>query len=204
VVAGIRALGRQAVAVQADVADEAQVRSMFQQVDAQLGRLDHLVNNAGIVVPAARLDAQDLARWQRVFGVNVMGTMLCCREAVRRMSTRHGGAGGCIVNLSSRAAIHGSPDLYVDYAASKAAIDTLTVGLAKELILEGIRVNGVRPGVIATEIHADSGLNPQTAVSGIPIGRLGSAQEIAEGVLWLLSPASSYCVGTMLDVAGGR
>lgn len=204
VVASIRALGRRAIAIQADVADETQVRSMFEQVDAQFGRLDHLVNNAGIVVPSARLEQQDLARWQRVFGVNVMGTMLCCREAVRRMSTKRGGTGGCIVNLSSRAAVHGSPNLYVDYAASKAAVDTLTVGLAKELIGEGIRVNGLRPGVIATEIHAESGVDLQAAVAGIPIGRLGTAEEIAEGVLWLLSPASSYCVGTILDVAGGR
>jgi len=204
VVASIQALGRRALAVRADVADEAQVHSMFEQVDAQLGRLDHLVNNAGIVVPSARLEEQDLARWQRVFGVNVMGTLLCCREAARRMSSKRGGAGGCIVNLSSRAAVHGSPNLYVDYAASKAAIDALTVGLAKELIGEGIRVNGLRPGVIATEIHAESGVDLQAAVAGIPIGRLGTAEEIAEGVLWLLSPASSYCVGTILDVAGGR
>jgi len=200
----IEALGRRAIAVQADVADETQVRALFEQVDARLGRLSHLVNNAGIVVPGARLEAQDMARWQRLFGVNVIGTLLCCREAVARMSTRHGGSGGCIVNLSSRAAVHGSANLYVDYAASKGAIDSLTLGLAKELVAEGIRVNGVRPGVIATEIHADSGLDPNTALTGIPIGRLGSPEEIAAGVLWLLSPASSYCVGTLLDVAGGR
>lgn len=204
VVAHVQALGRRATAIQADVADPAQVLAMFEQLDAQLGRLSHLVNNAGMVVPGARLEAQDVTRWQRLFGVNVIGTMLCCQQAVRRMSTRHGGAGGCIVNLSSRAAIHGSANLYVDYAASKGAIDSLTLGLAKELIAEGIRVNGVRPGVIATQIHADSGLDPTTALAGIPIGRLGSAEEVAAGVLWLLSPASNYCVGTLLDVAGGR
>jgi len=200
----IESLGRRALTIQADVADEAQVLTMFERVDAMQGPLVGLVNNAGIVVPSAPLEAQDMARWQRVFAVNVFGTLACCREAAQRMSTKRGGAGGSIINLSSRAAVVGSGGIYVDYAATKGAIDTLTLGLAKELISEGIRVNGVRPGVIDTEIHADSGLDPQSALAGIPIGRLGRAEEIAEAVRWLLSPAASYCVGTIIDVAGGR
>ena len=205
VVARIEALGRRALAIQADVADEAQVLAMFARIDAEAaGPLVGLVNNAGIVVPALRLEAHTMARWQRVFAVNVLGTMACCREAAKRMSTKRGGIGGAIVNLSSRAAEIGAGGVYVDYAASKGAVDTLTRGLAQELIAEGIRVNGVRPGVIDTEIHADSGTHPQSYAAGIPIGRLGRAEEIAEAVRWLLSPAASYCVGTIIDVAGGR
>ncbi|MDC6170124.1 SDR family oxidoreductase [Paucibacter sp. XJ19-41] len=202
----LRALGRRVLCVQADVADEAQVLAMFARIDAELGRLSGLVNNAGIVAPAARLDEMGMARWQRLFGVNVIGSLLCAREAVKRMSTRHGGAGGAIVNVSSRAAQLGSPGVYVDYAASKGAVDSLTVGLARELIGEGIRVNGVRPGIIATEIHADSGTvdGLAAAAAGIPIGRLGRADEIAEAIVWLLSDAASYTVGATLDVAGGR
>ena len=202
----VRALGRRAFTLQADLADEAQVLALFARIDAEAGALTGLVNNAGIVVPAARLDEQDMARWQRVFQVNVMGTLLCCREAVKRMSTRHGGQGGCIVNLSSRAAVLGSPGVYVDYAASKGAIDSLTVGLAREVIAEGVRVNGVRPGIIDTEIHASSQTTHllPAAATGIPIQRLGTADEVAEAVLWLLSPQSGYTVGSMLDVAGGR
>ena len=202
----VHALGRQALTVQADVADEAQVLAMFARIDAEAGPLTGLVNNAGIVVPAARLEDQDMARWQRIFQVNVMGTLLCCREAVKRMSTRHGGLGGCIVNISSRAAVVGSPNVYVDYSATKGAIDSLTVGLAREVIGEGVRVNGVRPGIIDTEIHATSRIThllPEAAAT-IPIQRLGTADEVAEGVLWLLSPQSSYTVGCMLDVTGGR
>ncbi|MDN3919352.1 SDR family oxidoreductase [Roseateles violae] len=201
-----RETGRRVIAMQADVADEAQVLAMFARIDAELGPLTALVNNAGIVAPAARLEDMDLARWHRLFDVNVMGTLLCSREAARRMSRRHGGAGGAIVNLSSRAAQLGSPGLYVDYAASKGAIDTLTVGLARELIEEGIRVNGVRPGIIDTEIHASGGMGDMlpAAVRTIPIGRLGRADEVAAAVLWLLSDAASYTVGAMLDVAGGR
>ncbi|MGN6829247.1 SDR family oxidoreductase [Paucibacter sp. M5-1] len=202
----LRALGRRVISVQADVADEAQVLAMFARIDAELGRLSGLVNNAGIVAPAARLDEMGMARWQRLLGVNVIGSLLCAREAVKRMSTRHGGPGGAIVNLSSRAAQLGSPGVYVDYAASKGAVDSLTVGLARELIGEGIRVNGVRPGIIATEIHADSGTvdGLAAAAAGIPIGRLGRADEIAEAIVWLLSDAASYTVGATLDVAGGR
>lgn len=204
--AELRATGRRVLCVQADVADEAQVLAMFARVDAELGRLTGLVNNAGIVAPAARLDEMEPARWQRIFGVNVIGSLLCAREAVRRMSRRHGGAGGAIVNVSSRAAQLGSPGVYIDYAASKGAIDSLTTGLAREVIDEGIRVNGVRPGIIDTEIHASGGMGDRlsAAVAGIPIQRLGRAEEVAEAIAWLLSDAASYTVGATLDVGGGR
>lgn len=204
VAARIEALGRRALLLQADVADETQVAAMFGRLDAAGGRLAGLVNNAGIVAPAARLDAMDTARWRRLFDVNVVGTLLCCQQAARRMSTARGGAGGAIVNLSSRAAEYGSAGIYVDYAATKGAVDTLTKGLAKELIGEGIRVNGVRPGVIETDIHADSGLDPQSVATTIPIQRLGRPEEIAEAIVWLLGDAASYTVGAILDVAGGR
>lgn len=200
----VRALGRRALLVQADVGDEAQVARLFAQVDEGLGPLVGLVNNAGIVAPAARLDAMAPERWRRLFEVNVIGTLLCCQQAARRMSTARGGAGGAIVNLSSRAAEFGAAGVYVDYAATKGAIDTLTRGLARELIAEGIRVNGVRPGIIDTEIHATSGMDVDGAAAGIPIQRLGRAEEVAEAVAWLLSDAASYTVGALLDVAGGR
>lgn len=189
-----------------DVTDEGAARAAAEQVERTLAgeALAGLVNNAGIVAPAARLEAMDAGRWRRLFDVNVIGTLLCCQQAARRMSTRHGGAGGAIVNLSSRAAEFGSGGIYVDYAATKGAVDTLTKGLARELIAEGIRVNGVRPGVIETEIHADSGLDPRTVAATIPIQRLGRPAEIAEAVAWLLSDAASYTVGAILDVAGGR
>ncbi|HEV6965419.1 MULTISPECIES: SDR family oxidoreductase [Roseateles] len=199
-------LGRRALTLQADVADPGQVAAMFERLDQAGGRLAGLVNNAGIVAPAARLEAMDMARWRRVFDVNVMGTLLCCQQAARRMSTRHGGAGGAIVNLSSRAAEFGAPGVYVDYAASKGAVDTLTRGLGRELIAEGIRVNGVRPGIVETDIHATSGMAVAApeVTSAIPIQRLGRPDEIAEAIAWLLSDAASYTVGAMLDVAGGR
>ncbi|CAM4125415.1 SDR family oxidoreductase [Roseateles saccharophilus] len=203
----LRASGRRALALQADVADEAQVAAMFERLDAAGGpgaRLAGLVNNAGIVAPAARLEAMDMARWRRLFDVNVIGTLLCCQQAARRMSTARGGAGGAIVNLSSRAAEFGSAGVYVDYAATKGAVDTLTKGLARELIAEGIRVNGVRPGIIETDIHAASGMDAGAAAAGIPIQRLGRAEEVAEAIAWLLSDAASYTVGALLDVAGGR
>jgi NAD(P)-dependent dehydrogenase (short-subunit alcohol dehydrogenase family) len=198
--------GTRALCVQADVADEAQVLAMFARVDAELGPISGLVNNAGIVAPAARLEDMDMARWQRLFAVNVFGTLLCCREAVRRMSTRHGGSGGAIVNLSSRAAQLGSPGVYVDYAASKGAIDSFTVGLAREVVSEGIRVNGVRPGIVDTEIHGADGMGGRlvAAVASIPAQRMGRADEIAAAVAWLLSDAASYTVGALLDVGGGR
>lgn len=203
----LRGLGRQVLVCQADISDEAAVAAMFARIDEEApGPLTALVNNAGIVAPGARLAEMDAARWRRVFEVNVIGTLLCAREAARRMSTKNGGAGGAIVNMSSRAAQLGSPGLYVDYAASKGAVDTLTIGLARELIVEGIRVNGVRPGIIDTEIHADAA-SPEllrAGVSAIPMQRMGTAQEVAEAVLWLLSPAASYAVGTTIDVTGGR
>jgi len=202
----IRALGRRALVVQADVSVESQVLAMFERIDAALGRLDALVNNAGIVARGERLDEMSVGRWQRVFGVNVIGTLLCSREAARRMSTRHGGRGGVIVNMSSRAAQLGGPAQYVDYAASKGAIDSLTVGLAKELIGEGIRVNAVRPGIIATGIHEVTAMPDklEAGVAAIPIQRMGTAEEVAQAVLWLMSQASGYTVGSTLDVTGGR
>ncbi|MDY0748884.1 SDR family oxidoreductase [Paucibacter sp. R3-3] len=205
----IRALGRRALVLQADVADEAQVQAMFARVDAEFGGLDALVNNAGIVARGARLEDMTVERWRRVLDVNVIGTLLCTREAARRMSTRHGGSGGsggAVVNLSSRAAQLGGPNQYVDYAASKGAVDSLTAGLAKELIAEGIRVNAVRPGIIDTEIHATTALPEllDTAIAAIPMGRMGRADEVAQAVVWLLSEASSYSVGVTIDVTGGR
>jgi NAD(P)-dependent dehydrogenase (short-subunit alcohol dehydrogenase family) len=202
----VRAAGRRAITVQADVADETAVRAMFAAVDSQLGRLSGLVNNAGIVGMKARWDEMAPARWQRMFNINVMGTFLCSQLALQRMSTRHGGSGGAIVNLGSVASVLGAPGMYVDYAASKGAIDTFTLGLAREVAAEGVRVNGVRPGIIDTEIHAESGDAQRAFKSAdvIPMQRPGTAQEIAEGVVWLLSPAASYVTGTMLAVSGGR
>lgn len=206
VVRDIRAAGGNAITVQADVADEAQVLGMFKKIDAKLGRLSGLVNNAGVVDVASRVDQMSLARWQRMFAINVQGTFLCAREAVRRMSTQHGGDGGAIVNISSVAATLGSAGQYVDYAASKAAVDTFTLGLAREVANEGIRVNGVRPGIIDTEIHASGG-QPDRAhrmAPSVPMQRPGTAQEVANAVVWLLSHESSYTTGAVLDVTGGR
>ncbi len=206
VVQEVRALGRRAIAVQADVADEAAVLAMFTTVDRDLGRLQGLVNNAGVVDVAARIDAMSVARWQRMFNINVVGTLLCAREAVLRMSTRHGGEGGAIVNMGSAAARLGAPGQYVDYAASKGAIDTFTLGLAREVAAEGIRVNAVRPGIIDTDIHASGGLPDRAAQMApqVPLQRAGSAAEVAQAVLWLLSDASSYTTGSVVDVTGGR
>ncbi|MDM0015741.1 SDR family oxidoreductase [Variovorax sp. J22P168] len=206
VVRAIRAGGGTAITVQADVGDEAQVLAMFAKVDAKLGRLTGLVNNAGVVDMQARVDEMSVARLERMLRINVIGSIVCAREAVRRMSTRHGGSGGAIVNLSSAAARLGSPGQYVDYAASKGAIDTFTVGLAKEVADEGIRVNAVRPGLIDTEIHASGGL-PDRAfqlASTVPMKRTGSADEVANGIVWLLSAEAGYVTGTVLDVTGGR
>jgi NAD(P)-dependent dehydrogenase (short-subunit alcohol dehydrogenase family) len=202
----VRAMGRRALAVQADVSDEAAVRAMFNRIDTELGPLTGLVNNAGVVDRAQRVDEMSLARWQRMFAINVQGTFLCTREALRRMSTRHGGQGGSIVNLSSAAARIGSPGQYVDYASAKAAIDTFTLGLAREVATEGVRVNGVRPGIIDTEIHASGGEpdRAQRLAPQVPMQRPGTAVEVAQAVVWLLSDAASYTTGSMVDVAGGR
>ncbi|HVQ04526.1 MAG TPA: SDR family oxidoreductase [Burkholderiaceae bacterium] len=202
----VRKRGRRALLVQADVADEAAVLAMFDTIDHQLGRITTLVNNAGIVDMKARLDEMSTARLKRMLDVNVFGTLLCSREAVKRMSTRHGGAGGTIVNLSSIAASLGAPSMYVDYAASKGAIDSFTLGLGRELALEGVRVNAVRPGIIDTEIHADSGdaRRAHKSASLIPMERPGTALEIAQAIVWLVSGESSYVTGIVLGVSGGR
>lgn len=206
VAAQARDHGVPACTVQADVADEAQVLAMFARVDAELPPLAGLVNNAGVVDLQTRVDELTLARLQRMFSVNVFGSVLCAREAVKRMSTRHGGSGGSIVNLSSVAATLGSPGLYVDYAASKGAIDSFTVGLAREVATEGVRVNAVRPGIIDTEIHASGGMadRARQSIGMIPMRRVGRSDEIAEAVAWLLGDASSYTTGAIIDVSGGR
>jgi len=206
VVRTIRAQGGRAMAVQADVAQEADVLRMFRHVDAKLGPLSGLVNNAGVVDVAARVDEMSVERLQRQWAINVLGSFVCAREAVRRMSTRHGGSGGAIVNVSSVAARLGSAGQYVDYAACKAAIDTFTIGLAREVAEEGIRVNAVRPGITDTDIHASGGQpdRAQRLASSIPMQRPGRADEIAQAIVWLLSPAASYTTGALLDVTGGR
>jgi len=202
----VRGLGVTAIAVKADVADEAQVLHMFDVIDREFGRLDVLVNNAGMLEQQMRLEQMDAARWSRVLGANVIGSFLCAREAIKRMSTRHGGQGGAIVNLSSVAARLGAPGEYIDYAAAKGAIDSMTLGLAKEVASEGIRVNAVRPGVIHTEIHAAGGEpdRVERVKASVPMGRGGQAEEIAEAILWLASEQASYTSGALLDVAGGR
>ena len=206
VAADVRAAGRRALVVQADVADEAQVLAMFAAVDRGLGVLRGLVNNAGVVDLPQRVDQMSVARLKRMFDINVVGSMVCAREAVRRMSTRHGGAGGAIVNLSSAAAKLGSPGQYVDYAAAKGAIDTFTLGLAREVATEGVRVNGVRPGIIETDIHASGGLPDRAREMApmVPMQRAGSAHEVATAIVWLLSDEASYATGTVIDVTGGR
>jgi NAD(P)-dependent dehydrogenase (short-subunit alcohol dehydrogenase family) len=203
---GVRAQGRRALLLPADVADADAVAAMFRRCDDELGPLGGLVNNAGIVAPAARVDEMDPSRIARVLAVNVGGAFHCAREAVRRMSTRHGGTGGVIVNVSSIAATLSSPATYVDYAASKAAIDNLTKGLAREIGAEGVRVNGVRPGLIDTEIHASGSMADRlpAAVLTVPMQRIGTADEVAQAIVWLLSPAASYVHGATLDVGGGR
>ena len=206
VVREIRAAGGRAMAVQADVAIEAQVLRMFEQVDAKFGRLTGLVNNAGVVDVTARVEDMSVARWKRMFDINVIGSLICAREAVRRMSTKHGGTGGSIVNLSSAAARLGAPAQYVDYAAAKGAIDTFTIGLAKEVAAEGIRVNAVRPGLIETEIHASGGLpnRVKDLQHQVPMQRGGTADEVAQAIVWLLGEGASYTTMSLLDVSGGR
>ncbi len=205
VAAAVRSAGQRAITVAADVADEAAVLAMFARVRNELGPLAGLVNNAGIVAMKARLDEMDVARWQRLWAVNLTGSLLCAREAVRCMSTRHGGAGGAIVNVGSVAARTGSPAMYVDYAASKGAIDSFTIGLAKEVVAERIRVNAVRPGITDTDIHASSGDRgrPQAMAASLPMGRPGQADEMATAILWLLSAEASYTTGAIVDVGGG-
>ena len=206
VVAGIESAGGTAFAVPADVSLEPDVIRLFDAVDARVGPVTALVNNAGILERQARVDEIDAARLGRVFATNVTGAFLCAREAVRRMSTAYGGSGGAIVNVSSRAARLGAPGEYVDYAASKAAVDALTIGLAREVAAEGIRVNGVRPGIIYTDIHADGGEPGRVDRLGptLPLGRGGQPTEVARAILWLLSDEASYSTGTFIDVGGGR
>lgn len=205
-VARIQADGGRALAMQADVADAGQVASMFARIDRELPQLSGLVNNAGVVDLPARVDEMDAARLQRMFAINVFGSFFCAREALRRLSTKHGGRGGAIVNLSSAAARLGSPGQYVDYAAAKGAIDTFTVGLAREVATEGVRVNAIRPGIIETEIHASGGLPDRVKQMApvVPMQRAGSADEVAQAIVWLLSDAASYTTGAILDVSGGR
>jgi NAD(P)-dependent dehydrogenase (short-subunit alcohol dehydrogenase family) len=199
-------LGRQALAVRCDVAIEADVLGLFESADQLLGPVEALVNNAGVVDQPGRLDALTVERLERVLAVNVTGSFLCAREAVRRMSTLHGGRGGVIVNVSSSATRIGSPGEWVHYAASKAAIDTMTIGLAREVAAEGIRVNAVRPGLVDTDIHASVGDpgRPERMAPHIPMQRAGTAVEVASAIAWLCSDASSYVTGALLDVSGGR
>jgi NAD(P)-dependent dehydrogenase (short-subunit alcohol dehydrogenase family) len=206
VAAQVRDAGRRALVLQADVADEAQVLAMFAAVDQQFGPLGGLVNNAGVVDMPARVDEMSLQRLTHMFAINLTGSFLCAREAVKRMSTKHGGTGGVIVNLSSAAAKLGSPGQYVDYAAAKAGVDLLTLGLAREVATEGIRVNAVRPGIIDTEIHASGGLPDRAKQTApmVPMQRAGTADEVAQAIVWLLSDDSSYTTGAVLDVTGGR
>ncbi|RRW13204.1 SDR family oxidoreductase [Stutzerimonas stutzeri] len=202
----VRTAGVSAITVKADVADEGQVVQMFEMIDREFGRLDVLVNNAGMLEQQMRLEQMDAARWMRVLGTNVIGSFLCAREAIKRMSNQHGGQGGSIINLSSIAARLGAPGEYIDYAAAKGAIDSMTVGLAREVAGEGIRVNAVRPGVIHTEIHASGGEPDriERVKSSVPMGRGGQAEEVAEAILWLASEHASYTTGALLDVSGGR
>lgn len=202
----IEQAGGRALSVQADVASEANVERMFSAVDDAFGPVSALVNNAGIVAPPGRLDQMSGERFERMFAVNVVGTLLCAREAVRRMSGRHGGGGGVIVNVSSSATRIGSAGEWVDYAASKGAIDTFTVGLAREVATEGIRVAAVRPGLIDTDIHESAGVpdRVERMRGAIPVERAGEAIEVARAILWLMSDEASYSTGAIVDVSGGR
>src|SRR5215467_1345767 len=202
----IQRSGGRCTAIRADVASESDVQYLFREAETRLGPLKALVNNAGITGGFARVDAITTEMLQRLLAVNVTGTMLCSREAVRRLSTKHGGHGGGIVNISSRAAELGSPGEWVHYAASKGAVNTFTIGLAREVAREGIRVNAVAPGLVETDIHAAAGdpERPAKLTNTIPLGRAATPQEIAEAVIWVLSPAASYITGSILSVSGGR
>lgn len=206
VVEKIRHAGGTAIAVQADIAEEEQVVAMFRQIDRELGPLNGLVNNAAILMPQSTIEAISAQRLATIFATNISGSFLCAREAVKRMAVRHGGEGGSIVNVSSAASRLGAPHEYVDYAASKGAIDTFTTGLAVEVAGEGIRVNAVRPGFIYTEMHADGGepLRVERVKASLPMKRGGQPEEVAQAILWLLSDDASYVTGSFLDLAGGK
>lgn len=205
-VASLKDAGSEAIAVRGDVGEAAEIAAVFAAVDRHFGRLDGLVNNAGIVDKPQRIDEMSPERLERMFRINITGSVLCAAEAVRRMSRRYGGKGGAIVNISSIAAVLGSATQYVDYAASKGAIDSFTIGLAREVATEGVRVNAVRPGIIETEIHASGGLpdRARDMAPSIPMKRAGTPEEVAEAVLYLLGPSASYITGAILDVSGGR
>jgi NAD(P)-dependent dehydrogenase (short-subunit alcohol dehydrogenase family) len=206
IVQKIQQTGGEAIAIQADVGIEADVLRLYKTVDEKMGTLHVLINNAGMLEKQMRLDQMDVGRWQRVLNANVMGSFLCAREAVLRMSSKHGGKGGVIVNVSSAASRLGSPNEFIDYAAAKGAVDSMTIGLAKEVATEGIRVNAVRPGLIYTDIHTSAGEPGRIdrAKAGVPMQRGGTAEEVSETILWLASEQSSYVTGTLLDVTGGR
>ncbi|MDC0535355.1 SDR family oxidoreductase [Francisellaceae bacterium] len=198
--------GVNAIVVQGDVSKEKDIENIFKQIDDELGRITALVNNAGILETQMRVESLNFNRLERILNTNVIGSVLCAKEAIKRMSTKHGGNGGAIVNLSSRASVLGSPNEYVDYALSKGAIDTFTIGLAKEIAEEGIRVNAVRPGIIDTEIHACGGVpdRAEKLKDGIPMKRAGTALEVAKSIMWLISNNASFCTGTFIDISGGR
>jgi NAD(P)-dependent dehydrogenase (short-subunit alcohol dehydrogenase family) len=206
VVAQIKKAGGEAMSVHADVSNETQVLAMFEKVRSSMGPLQGLVNNAGVIDVSARLDEMSMARWRRMFDINVLGTLLSAREAILQMSTRHGGKGGSIVNLSSAAARLGAAGQYLDYAAAKGAIDSFTLGLSKEVAAEGIRVNAVRPGLIDTDIHASGGLpnRVKDLEHLVPAKRGGTAMEVAQAIVWLLSDEASYTTMSLVDVSGGR
>ena len=203
--AELRALGASAIAVRADISSETDIETLFATIDHKFGRLDGLVNNAGILLPQMRAESMTAERINKILQTNVTGTLLCCREAIRRMSTKHGGSGGAIVNVSSGAARTGSPDEYIDYAGSKGAVDSMTIGLARELAGEAIRINGVRPGPIHTEMHADGGEpdRVERVKTKIPLGRGGQPEEVATAIAWLLSDEASFTTGSFIDVTGG-
>ena len=203
--AELQASGADAIAVRADISSETDIETLFATIDHKFGRLDGLVNNAGILLPQMRAESMTAERINKILQTNVTGTLLCCREAIRRMSTKHGGSGGAIVNVSSGAARTGSPDEYIDYAGSKGAVDSMTIGLARELAGEAIRINGVRPGPIHTEMHADGGEpdRVERVKTKIPLGRGGQPEEVATAIAWLLSDEASFTTGSFIDVTGG-